>query len=74
MQWPVKRVNVVLPVATLSSFCITLRMNVLLRARYIDQDPFGYRDRNSVKTNLSKIITKNNFGKYNGPHTHNLEC
>ena len=51
-----------------------LHMNVLLCARHIDQDPFDYRDRNSVKTNLSKIITKNNFGKYNGSHTHNLEC
>ena len=47
MKWPVKSVNVVLPVATLSFFYITLHMDVLLCARYIDQDPFGYRDRNS---------------------------
>lgn len=48
-------------------------MDVLLCARYIGQDPFGYRDRNPIKTNLSKIIAKNNFGEYIGSHTHNWE-
>lgn len=55
----------------LASF--TLCVDVLLCARYIGQDPFGYRDRNPIKTNLSKIIAKNNFGEYIGSHTHNWE-
>lgn len=40
----------------------------------IGQDPFGYRDRNPVKTSLSKITTtKNNFGEYMGSLTNNWE-
>lgn len=43
-----------------------LHVDMLLCARYIGQDSFGYRDRNPIKTSLSKITTKNNFGEYVG--------
>lgn len=58
-----------LTLGTADSF--TLRMDMLLCARYIGQDAFGYRDRTPTKTSLHKIATtKNSFCEYIGSHTY----